>query len=150
MPRFRLRIALFKVSKKGSVRQVEQAGGVISHDVRLSWDEETDSAVAMQSLVFTSFVAEQRVRSVARDRSFIAPRERRGVVGAVFDGAVGQVEVVSHDAELSLAASLFEVAVCHVAREVVGGHQASFHIFRVFEAPHARLQVFVPEHATHS
>ena len=89
LPRLQLRIALFKVSKKGSVRQVEQAGGVISHYVRLSWDEEADSAVAMQSLVFTSFVAEQRVRSVARDRAFVAARKCWGVVGAIFDCAVG-------------------------------------------------------------
>ena len=115
MPRSRLRIVLFEVSKEGSVRQVEQAGGVISHYVRLSWDEEADSAVAMQSLVLTSFVAEQRVRSVARDRSFLAARECRGVIGAVLDGAVGQVEVIGHHAELSLAACLFEVAVGHVA-----------------------------------
>ena len=50
-------IALVEVGEKGAVGEMEQAGGVISHDIVGSWDEETAGAVAMEALVSAGFVA---------------------------------------------------------------------------------------------
>ena len=49
---------LFEVSEEGRVREVLKAGGIVSHDVGTSWDEEVGLAVAVLPLVGTSVVAE--------------------------------------------------------------------------------------------
>ena len=59
---------LFKVGKEGSVREVLKAGGIVSHDVGMPWDEEVRLAVAVFPLVGTSVVAEIGRRPVGGDR----------------------------------------------------------------------------------
>ena len=59
-------VVLFKVGTKGIVREVLQAGGVISHGVGLAWDELGDMAVAVLALVVT------------REDALVSGRARRG------------------------------------------------------------------------
>ena len=57
MPRFGLRIVLFKVGKESSVRQVLEPGCVVPHSVRVPWEESGEVSVAVQALVVTSYAA---------------------------------------------------------------------------------------------
>ena len=50
-PRQRLLVVLLEVGKKGMVRQVLQARGVVGHDVGLPWDVLGDVAVTVVPLV---------------------------------------------------------------------------------------------------
>ena len=59
-------VVLFEVGKKGVVREVLQARGVISHGIGLSWDKLGDMAVAVLALVVT------------REDALVSGRARRG------------------------------------------------------------------------
>ena len=140
-------IVLFEVSKKGAVREVEQARGVIGHDVVGSRDEESARAVAMEALMSTGFVAKEGGGARLGDSSFVLPAKSRGVVRSVFDGAVGEVIVRGHHTELALTCRLFEVAIGHRARRVVDRDERGTDIVRKGVAPHARLELLVHEDA---
>ena len=71
---------LFEVGKKGSVREVLEARGIVRHDIGTPWDEEVCLAVAVFSLVSTSVVAEKGRRPVGGDRSLQHSGQGGGVV----------------------------------------------------------------------
>jgi hypothetical protein len=53
-----LRVGLVEVSKEGSVSQVLEARGIISHVILVAWDEVTSVAVAVHALVGALVVAQ--------------------------------------------------------------------------------------------
>ena len=89
-------ILLVEMRQKGIVREVEQPRRIISHNVGVAWDEESAGAATVESLVSSGFGAEQGSSSWLRDGSLIVAAERRGVVCAVFDSAVREVEGGRH------------------------------------------------------
>ncbi len=56
-PRSWLRISLFKVGEEERIGEVLQAGGVVGHDVDLSWEVEGDMVVSVEALVLAGPVA---------------------------------------------------------------------------------------------
>ena len=73
-------VVLFEVGKKGIVREVLQAGGVISHGVGFSWDELGDVAVAVLALVVTREDALVSGRASRGGGPLCHARDGRGVV----------------------------------------------------------------------
>ena len=138
-------ISLVEVRQKRIVSKVEQAGGVVCHDVGVAWDEEATGAVAMESLMGAGLGAEQGCGSRLRDGALLMAAERGCVVRSVFDSTVRQVEVGAHYAELSLACGLFEVAVGHRARGVGHGYEVSADVGWELISPDIGLEVFVVE-----
>ena len=55
---------LFEVGKKGSVREVLKARGVVSHDVGTSWDEEVGLAVAVLPLASWAMPARRKEQAL--------------------------------------------------------------------------------------
>ena len=119
----RLRIVLFEVGEKGSVREVLEARGIVRHDIGTPWDEEVCLAVPVLPLVGTGVVAEVGSWPVGRDRSFQHSGQGGGVASSIGDGGVAHVVVVSHEGGLGKQASLLKVAVGDVALGVVGRDQ---------------------------
>ena len=70
-PGSRLWIFLVKVGKKGFVRQVLQAGRVISHEVDRSGEVEAAVTVAKEALVGAFQIAEEGRGTVAGDGAFV-------------------------------------------------------------------------------
>ena len=64
LPGCGLRIVLVEVGEKGSVRQVLQAGGIVGHDVGVSWEVGRFVAVAMEALVQACVVAQVGRRAI--------------------------------------------------------------------------------------
>ena len=71
---------LLEVCKKGGVRKVLQARGIVGHDVRLSWDELPHMAVPVLPLVLTGEDALVSGGTFGRDSSFADSRDGRSVV----------------------------------------------------------------------
>ena len=126
-PWIRLRTVLFEVGKKGSVREMLEARGVVAHDVVRSWQVEGDVAVAVGSLVRAGDVAQEGGRSVARQGAFGDPGDSRGVIASVGDGGIGDVVGERHQRGLGHESTVFEVAVGNGSREVCRGHQSLLH-----------------------
>ena len=138
-------MVLVEVRQKGIVSEMEQARSVISHNVGVPWDEESAGAVAVKPLVGAGFGTEERGDSRLGDRSFVVAAKRWRVVRPIFDGAVREVEGGRHDAELGLAGSLFEGAVCDSPRRVCHGHEVASDVRWELESPNVGLEVLVVE-----
>ena len=136
---------LFEVGQEIGIGEMEQARSVIRHCVCFAWDEESAGAVAVEALVRAGFGAQQRGRPRLGDRSFVMATEGRCVVGAVLDGAVGQVEDAAHDAWLPLTRRLLEVAVSDCSVRVVDRNQAPPDVQGELEAPDMGVCGFVEE-----
>ena len=67
----RLRIHLFIVCKEGGIGEVLEAGGIIAHDIRRSWDVPGLVTVAVLSLVEGSDGAELSCRTIIGDGAFV-------------------------------------------------------------------------------
>ena len=91
---------LLEVCEKGSVREVLKTGGIVGHDVRISWDELSYMAVAMVPLVLAGEDALVSRWSFSRDCSLSYSRYGRCVVSGREDGGVSHGMVVRDDAYL--------------------------------------------------
>ena len=80
-------------------------------------------------------VAQVSGGAVAGDCAFGDSGDCGGVVGAIGDGGVGDIVVVSHEHHLSEEAAVFEVAVGDDTAAVVGGHELVLDFPREGEAP---------------
>ena len=60
---------LFEVSEELGVSEMLETGGVVGHDIGVSWEVERDVAVAFLALVSTSVVAQSGTSSIAGDGS---------------------------------------------------------------------------------
>ena len=89
------------MGKKGSVRQVLKARGVISHHVVWSWEEETFMAIAVEALVVAGVVAQVGGRPSPVDCSFGDSGEGRSVVGAIGEGSIAHVMGHRHEGDLA-------------------------------------------------
>ena len=128
-------MGLFKVgNKEGIVREVLETRGIVCHHVGWSWDVEGLVAVAVSALVEAGVVAKVRWGAIRGDSSLVGSRHGRGVVAGIVDGAVADIMLVGHEGDLSLDASLLQVAVGDVSFGVVEGDQASLHILWKREA----------------
>jgi hypothetical protein len=87
---------LFEVVKEGSVRQVLETGGIVGHDVVLSWEEVRDVAVAVEALVVAGEPAQGGSSTASGDGPLSDPRDGRGVVREVFDGGIVEGFKVAH------------------------------------------------------
>ncbi len=52
-----MRIPLFEVGEEERIGEMLQAGGVVGHDVDLSWEVEGDMVVSVEALVLAGPVA---------------------------------------------------------------------------------------------
>jgi len=122
-PRFGLRIGLFEVGKKGSVRQVLKPGGIVGHDVGRSWEAEASMAVAMLALVRARLVAQECCWAVAADSAFVESRDGGNVVIPGQNRGARDVVVLGQDGRLSLGAGLLQVTVGDGPVRVVSRHE---------------------------
>ena len=77
-----------EVSEEGSVCEVLQAGCVVRHDVRFSWNEEARVEVAVFALVGAFQIAQEGWCLVAGDSAFVEAAQGRRVVRSRFDGSI--------------------------------------------------------------
>ena len=140
---------LFEMGKKGSVREVLEARGIVRHDVGTPWDEEVRLAVLVLPLVGTGIVAEVGRGPVGGDRSFQHPRQGGGVVSPVRDGGVANVVVVSHEGGLGQQTSLLKVAVGDVALGIVSRDQLRLDVLGERFPPEVALAGAVVVDSTH-
>ena len=98
---------LFEVGKKGSVREVLEARGIVRHDVGTPWDEEVCLAVAMLPLVGTGIVTEVGGRSVSRYSLLEHPGKGWSVVAPIGDGGIPDVMMMGHERSLGEETGLF-------------------------------------------
>ena len=141
---------LFEVGKKGMVREVLQAGGVISHGIGLAWDELGDMAVAVLALVVTREDALVSGRARRGGGPFGNARDGRGVVTHREDSGVARIVEVSDDAELGEDPRMFQVAVRDGSRGVVDAHQALLDFSGEGHAPQVGLAARVKVDSAHS
>lgn len=102
------------------IGEVLQAGGVVGHDVDLSWEVEGDMVVSMEALVLASPVAEVGCGAVTGYRALSNPGDGGRVVRAICDGRIPDVVRVGHEGHLAEQAGVFEVTVGDSAPGVVG------------------------------
>ena len=138
-------IVLFEVGEEVGVRQVKEARCIIGHNVGLPWDEEPPRAVPVESLVGAGFIAQESGGTRLRHGAFVLSAERWGVIRSVFNGAVREVVVSGHDAELALTGCLLEIAVGDRSGRVVSRDEGAADVFRQGITPHARLECFIHE-----
>ena len=88
LPRLVLRILRVEVRKEGRISEVLQAGGVVGHDIGLSWETLGYMAVAVLPLVLSSEDALLRRWACGADGLLAHTGVRRGVVHECSDGGV--------------------------------------------------------------
>ena len=83
------------------ISEVLEAGGIIRHDVGLSWEETGEVAAPMNPLVVAGVAAKVGGGARSRDSAFVHSRDGRGVVGEVLKGGVASVMIGAHDVHLT-------------------------------------------------
>ena len=66
-----MRIHLFIMREKGGIGEVLEAGSIIAHDIRRSWDVPGLVAVSVFTLVESSDIAQLCGRTIVRDGAFV-------------------------------------------------------------------------------
>jgi hypothetical protein len=150
LPRFSLRIGLFKVGKEFGVGEMLQAGGVVSHTIAVSREEEREVAVAVLMLVLTAVVAELGSDSIRRDRSFVHAQDGRSVVTSRAYCAIGEVGTLGDEADLGELAGLFQVTVRDGSLGVVEGHKVSLDVLGEGLLPGVRSSLVIVEDSSHA
>jgi hypothetical protein len=144
-----LRIHLFIVRKEGGIGEVLEAGGIIAHDIRRSWDVPGLVAVAVLALVEGSDVAELCGRTIIRDGAFVNPGPCRGVVGQVPQGGVGSVMGGTHEACLGDQGTVLQVTVCDGAVRVGRADDLGLDVLREGKPPDVGVAISIEVDPTH-
>jgi hypothetical protein len=114
------------MGEKLIIRQGEQAGGVIGHDVDIARHVEEGAVVAMEALV-KCLEPEQVSRGGGGcSGTFSLPGHCWGVVGTTRCCALSHIIVVGCDIVLHDSRCKFEVGVRNLPRRIVEGHKV-FH-----------------------
>jgi hypothetical protein len=87
------------MGKEFAVSEMLQGGGIISHSILISWEEEGEVAVAVFSLVSTAVVAQLGSDSIGGGHSFVHSRDGGGVVAANANGAIGNIGSLRDEAD---------------------------------------------------
>jgi hypothetical protein len=145
-----LRISLFKVGKEFAVSEMSQAGGVVSHSISISWEEEGEVAVAVLLLVSTVVVAQLGSNLIGGDRSFVHSRDGGGVVAASANGAIGNIGLLGDEADLCKLAGMFQVTIRDGPLGVVEGNQILLDILGKGLSPHVGSALVIIEDPTHT
>ena len=106
-----MRIGLFKMSKKGRVRELLHTRGIVGHYIQRPCEVGCFVEVAALALMGALYVAEMSSRAFAGDGSFCHPRHGGGVVRAAGDGSIGDGRVVADEHDLAQQACVFKIAV---------------------------------------
>lgn len=104
----------------------------------------------MLALMNARVVAEEGGGTISGDRAFGGPGHSRGVVGGVDEGSVSDIMSGGHDGDLSQESCLFEIAVRHSARGVVGRDKPGLDLFREGFPPEVRATFRVEVDSTHA
>jgi hypothetical protein len=137
------------VGKEFAVSEMLQAGGVISHSILISWEEEGEVAVAVFSLVSTAVVTQLGSNSIGGDCSFVHSRDRGGVVATSANGAIGNIGSLRDEADLGELAGLFQVTICDGSLGVVEGDQILPDVLGEGLSPHVGSALVIIEDPTH-
>jgi hypothetical protein len=131
-------------------REMLQVGGVISHSILVSWEEEGEVAVAVFALVSTAVVAELGSDSIGGDHSFVHLRDGRGVVAAsATNGAIGHLGLVGNEADLGELADLLQVTIGDGSFGVVEGDQILLDVLGEGLSPYLGSAMVVIKDLTH-
>ncbi len=92
--------------EEGEVSQVLESGGVVGHDIGLSWEEKDLVTVAMLALVFAGEGTEVARGTLARHSTFGDSCYSWRVVTAICQGGISHVRRGGHEGDLPHEASL--------------------------------------------
>jgi hypothetical protein len=145
-----LRISLFKVGKEFAVSEMLQAGGIVSHSISISWEEEGEVAVAVLLLVLTLVVAQLGSDPIGGDHSFVRSRDGGGVVAASANGAIGNIGSLRDEADLCELACLFQVTIRDGSLGVVEGNQILLDVLGEGLSPHVGSALVIIKDPTHT
>jgi hypothetical protein len=118
LPRYGLRILLFKVGEERRVGEVLESRRVIAHHVVGSREVRGEVTVASVALVGARIVAQESCGPIAGHSTFADSGDRGRVVTAVGECSVAHIVGGGHEGYLAKEAAVLEVAVSDGSVEV--------------------------------
>jgi hypothetical protein len=107
-------------------------------------------AVAVLALMGTGVVAKVCSRPVASDSALGDARHSWGVVGAVGQGGIGNVMVMTDDGDLGEQSRLFEVAVGDSSGRICLRHELGLDVVREWKSPDVPLPRGIEVDSSHA